>query len=94
MVGSRFPRWKGLALGVVPNLAPHLPVTLPEPLELGEATDDHPYRWSVVRWLAGDISTIGTGDEPWTTYRGPPRHLHRRRGRPHALGRLLAERPR
>lgn len=43
---------------VVPRLAPHLPVALPEPLELGEATDDYPYRWSVVRWLEGDISTI------------------------------------
>ncbi|MFJ5985714.1 aminoglycoside phosphotransferase family protein [Lentzea sp. NPDC092896] len=43
---------------VVPRLAPHLPVAVPEPLELGEATEDYPYRWSVVRWLPGDLSTI------------------------------------
>ncbi|MFI6094400.1 aminoglycoside phosphotransferase family protein [Lentzea sp. NPDC051213] len=42
----------------VPRLAPHLPVAIPEPLELGDPTEHYPYRWSVVRWLDGDISTI------------------------------------
>ena len=43
---------------VLPRLAPHLPVAVPEPLELGEPTENYPYRWSVVRWLSGDIAPI------------------------------------
>ena len=43
---------------MLPRLAPHLPVAVPEPLELGEPTETYPYQWSVVRWLEGDISTI------------------------------------
>ncbi len=46
----------------VPLLAPHLPVAVPEPLELGEPTEEYPYRWSVVRWLPGDIATIDEVD--------------------------------
>jgi aminoglycoside phosphotransferase (APT) family kinase protein len=42
----------------LPKFAPHLPVAVPEPLELGEPTENYPYRWSVVRWLTGDIATI------------------------------------
>ncbi|MDX8030225.1 aminoglycoside phosphotransferase family protein [Lentzea sp. BCCO 10_0856] len=47
----------------LPKLAPHLPVAVPEPLELGEPTENYPYRWSVVRWLSGDIATIGEVSE-------------------------------
>lgn len=47
-----------LDFAVLPRLAPHLPVAVPEPLELGEPTENYPYQWSVVRWLEGDISTI------------------------------------
>lgn len=42
----------------LPKFAPHLPVAVPEPLALGEPTEDYPYRWSVVRWLSGDIATV------------------------------------
>jgi aminoglycoside phosphotransferase (APT) family kinase protein len=42
----------------LPKFAPHLPVAVPEPLELGEPTESYPYRWSVVRWLDGAIRTI------------------------------------
>ncbi|MFD9699874.1 aminoglycoside phosphotransferase family protein [Lentzea sp. NPDC059081] len=45
--------------GIVPLLAPHLPVAVPEPLVLGEPSEEYPFRWTVVRWLPGDISTIG-----------------------------------
>src|SRR5688572_26173385 len=31
---------------VLPRLAPHLPVAVPETLELGEPTENYPYRWS------------------------------------------------
>ncbi|KOV85367.1 aminoglycoside phosphotransferase family protein [Nocardia sp. NRRL S-836] len=42
----------------VPRLAPHLPVAVPEPLELGEPTERYPYRWSVVRWLDGETLPV------------------------------------
>jgi aminoglycoside phosphotransferase (APT) family kinase protein len=47
----------------LPRLAPYLPVAVPEPLELGEPTENYPYRWSVVRWLSGDIAPIEAVDE-------------------------------
>jgi len=47
----------------LPKFAPHLPVAVPESLELGEPALGYPYRWSVVRWLGGDISTIDAVDD-------------------------------
>lgn len=48
----------------LPKVAGRLPVAVPEPLELGEPTENYPYRWSVVRWLSGDIATIDeVGDD-------------------------------
>lgn len=61
----RLPRmeWAGDQAGRValtlPKLAPHLPVAVPEPLELGEPTENYPYPWSIVRWLGGDIAPVG-----------------------------------
>ncbi|MET9229250.1 aminoglycoside phosphotransferase family protein [Lentzea sp. NPDC003310] len=43
---------------VLPRLAPHLPLAVPEPVALGAPTERYPYRWSVVRWLPGEVSTI------------------------------------
>ncbi|MFD5825135.1 aminoglycoside phosphotransferase family protein [Lentzea sp. NPDC060358] len=45
--------------GVIPGLAPHLPLAVPEPLALGEPAEGYPYRWSVVRWLPGEIAPPG-----------------------------------
>lgn len=42
----------------LPKLAPHLPVAVPEPLELGEPTENYPFTWSIVRWLSGDIAPV------------------------------------
>lgn len=42
----------------LPKLAPHLPLAVPEPLELGEPAEDFPFRWSVVRWLPGEIAPV------------------------------------
>jgi aminoglycoside phosphotransferase (APT) family kinase protein len=47
----------------LPKLVPHLPFAVPETLELGEPTENYPYRWSVVRWLSGDIATIDEVDD-------------------------------
>ncbi len=47
----------------LPRLAPHLPLAVPEPLELGEPDLGYPYRWSVVRWLNGTMASIDAADE-------------------------------
>lgn len=38
----------------LPNLAPHLPLAIPEPLALGAPGEGYPWPWSVYRWLEGD----------------------------------------
>jgi aminoglycoside phosphotransferase (APT) family kinase protein len=37
----------------LPRLAPHLPLTVPAPVALGEPDDAYPFRWSVAPWLPG-----------------------------------------
>src|SRR5690606_10735806 len=37
----------------LPRLAPHLPVTIPHVLAVGESSDDYPAQWAVYRWLDG-----------------------------------------
>lgn len=60
----RLPRIAGAAKNVaaeqrwVPVLAPHLPVPVPDPVALGEPTDDYPYPWTVCRWLPGANPTV------------------------------------
>lgn len=44
---------------IVPLVAPHLPVAVPEPLELGSPGEGYPYQWSVVRWLDGETGPAG-----------------------------------
>lgn len=36
------------------EVAPLLPLEVPEPVALGEATDDYPFAWPVHRWIDGD----------------------------------------
>lgn len=43
---------------VVPLVAPHVPVAVPEPVALGEPAANYPYQWSVVRWLDGETAPI------------------------------------
>ena len=63
----RLPRIPGAVENVafehrwIPFVAPHLPVTVPEPLERGEPAEGYPYPWSVCRWLPG--VNPSTGDE-------------------------------
>lgn len=35
------------------ELAPKLPVPIPEPVAVGAPTEDYPFPWSIRRWLAG-----------------------------------------
>jgi aminoglycoside phosphotransferase (APT) family kinase protein len=38
----------------LPRLAPHLPVTIPAPVAVGEPGEGYPYRWAVHRWVPGE----------------------------------------
>ena len=38
----------------LPRLAPHLPLSIPTPLEMGKPGKGYPWKWSIYRWLEGD----------------------------------------
>ena len=42
----------------LPQIGPLLPVSVPEVVAVGEPDLGYPERWSVVRWLEGDIPTV------------------------------------
>lgn len=44
-------RWLGL-------LAPYVPVSLPEPIAVGEPGCGYPYRWAIDRWVAGEPASV------------------------------------
>jgi aminoglycoside phosphotransferase (APT) family kinase protein len=48
----------------LPRLAPHLPVPIPEPVAIGEPSDDYPYRWAVHRWIPGEGAALDRIDDP------------------------------
>jgi aminoglycoside phosphotransferase (APT) family kinase protein len=48
----------------LPRLAPHLPVALPEPVAIGDPTNDYPYRWAVHRWIPGEGAALDRMDDP------------------------------
>lgn len=56
----RTPRTLGAAGSAVwehiwlPRIAPHLPVTVPVPVALGEPGADYPWHWTVVPWIEGE----------------------------------------
>jgi aminoglycoside phosphotransferase (APT) family kinase protein len=58
-IGLRLPRihWAvsqvDLEWNWLPKLAPHLPVTVPIPLKVGEPGFGYPYPWLVYPWIAG-----------------------------------------
>jgi len=41
----------------LPVLAPRLPLTIPEPVALGEPGQGYPWHWAVRRWIEGDAAT-------------------------------------
>jgi aminoglycoside phosphotransferase (APT) family kinase protein len=55
----RLPRKPSAAAAVakehrwLPQLAPHLPLRVPEPCALGRPGDGYPFPWSVYRWIDG-----------------------------------------
>ena len=53
----RYPRWVGQVEREqrwLPQLAPHLPLPFPVPLEQGEPGEGYPFPWSVYKWLDGE----------------------------------------
>lgn len=48
----------------LPRLAPHLPLAVPAPLEVGEPAFGYPWHWSVSRWLDGRTATPGGLADP------------------------------
>ena len=51
----------------MPNLAPHLPLAIPAPLEMGEPGEGYPWHWAVYRWLEGENRTIDNVPDPVQT---------------------------
>ncbi|WKZ46545.1 MAG: aminoglycoside phosphotransferase family protein [Anaerolineales bacterium] len=51
----------------MPKLAPHLPLEIPVPLEMGEPAEDYPWNWSVYRWLEGENRTVDNLPNPTQT---------------------------
>ena len=40
----------------LPKLALRLPLTVPEALAIGAPSEDYPWRWSVYRWIEGEVA--------------------------------------
>jgi aminoglycoside phosphotransferase (APT) family kinase protein len=43
----------------LPRLAPLLPLSIPVPVALGQATNGYPWKWSIYRWLDGESAAAG-----------------------------------
>ncbi|MWA08470.1 aminoglycoside phosphotransferase family protein [Streptomyces sp. BA2] len=41
----------------LPRLAPHLPLAVPTPVQVGVPAFGYPWRWAVSRWLDGEVAT-------------------------------------
>jgi aminoglycoside phosphotransferase (APT) family kinase protein len=60
----RLPSAQGYAAQVekehlwLPRLAPLLPLPIPSPLAMGAPGEGYPWRWSVYRWIDGEVATI------------------------------------
>lgn len=51
----------------LPRLAPHLPLSIPEPLARGAPTKEFPAMWSIVRWIEGEEATLEQLEDPVDT---------------------------
>jgi aminoglycoside phosphotransferase (APT) family kinase protein len=48
----------------LPRLAPHLPITIPEPVAVGGPGAGYPCRWAVHRWIPGELAAIERFTDP------------------------------
>ncbi|MFF4014636.1 aminoglycoside phosphotransferase family protein [Streptomyces sp. NPDC001843] len=63
----RYPHWAGQVEREhrwLPVLAPHLPLTVSQPVARGEPGEDYPYPWSVYRWLPGEQAATESLADP------------------------------
>ena len=66
----RLPRRPGAVADIdadqrwLPTIAPHLPVAVPEVVDVGEATEGYPWRWAVYRWLTGSNPVVDALGQP------------------------------
>ncbi len=44
----------------LPKLAPFLPLSIPQPVAIGEPGHGYPWKWSIYRWIEGDIASVAT----------------------------------
>lgn len=51
-----------LEIELLPRLAPHLPVEIPEIVAVGEPADGYPWTWAVYRWIEGTPPHAGTAE--------------------------------
>ncbi|MFI7611780.1 aminoglycoside phosphotransferase family protein [Nonomuraea terrae] len=42
----------------LPRLAPHLPLAIPVPVDVGRPAFGYPWHWAVSRWLDGEVATV------------------------------------
>lgn len=42
----------------LPRLAPHVPLAVPVPVEVGDPDFGYPWPWAVSRWLDGEVATV------------------------------------
>jgi aminoglycoside phosphotransferase (APT) family kinase protein len=62
----RVPRYAGsleAEYDWLPRLAPHLPLSIPEPLAKGSAGEGYPWAWCAYRWLRGETWTADGVDD-------------------------------
>jgi aminoglycoside phosphotransferase (APT) family kinase protein len=60
-------RWAsdlGKELRWLPELGPHLPLRVPEPVAAGSPDEGYPWHWAVYRWLGGETFTSDRAGDP------------------------------
>ena len=48
----------------LPRFAPHLGIAIPEPVAVGEATEEYPFAWALHRWLPGHGASLAAMRDP------------------------------
>ncbi len=86
----RLARWAGdleAELRWLPELAPHLPLRVPEPVAAGRAGQGYPFRWALIRWISGRPYADGLIDDETAAARELAGFVTRLRGMPRRPGR-------
>ena len=47
----------------LPILAPHLSISVPKPLKMGQPSKDYPFNWSIYQWIDGESANNITIDD-------------------------------